>query len=167
MSRVSGEVAPSMAFGQMLRRWARELDLSWTVVPIEERGSEGILRVGYTLSLHARPRGRAGARRDVATLSAPEVRLRALGLCLIGYEHRLAEYRLDVTQGPRPADASRERAPDLDATIRVRLRSEHVRPRTFADPDCAGEVARRLRAFGAPERPAGGSRVPVAVATRA
>ena len=148
-----------MAFEQVLRRWVHELGLSWAVVPIDEPNAEGSLRVGYTLRLHARPRGRGSALQDSATLGAPEGRLHALGLCLVGYEPRLAEYQFEVRKA-RTRVVRRDTAPDLHATLRVRLRTEHVQPSDLADGECAGEIGRRLRAFGAAEQGGCDSREP-------
>lgn len=150
MSRTRAEADPPVAFERTLRRWVRDLDLTWTAVPIDAPRTGGDVRVGYTLRLHARPRGRASRRAAVDTLTAPEVRLRALGRLLISYESRLANHRLDIHERHSP---TRGQGPDLDATLTVRLRPEYFVPSAVAGKDHAGEAGCRLRVLGAVERP--------------
>jgi len=102
--------------------------------------------------LYARTAHPAGTQR-IGAPSAPEARLRALGLCLLGCERRAAEYHVDLTEGPPLPGSPPKQSRELVLTLRVRLRPEYIVSAASGDPECAGEVARRLRAMGAPERP--------------
>lgn len=142
-----------MTFDATLRRWAREHEVSWAASPIEEKRGEQDLRVGYTLRLHARARGDPPRSPTAGTLSTAETRVRALGLCLLGGDHRVAEYHLHVADTPPVAHSSRHQAREFVLTLRVRFRPEYVVPASLADAESAGDVGQRLRALGAPTRP--------------
>lgn len=142
-----------MAFEHTLRRWAREHEVSWAAFPIDETPGEEDLRVGYTLRLHARVKGHPPPHLGAGTLSTPETRVRALGLCLLGADYRVAEYHVDVAETPPPASASAAQSRQLVLTLRVRFRPEYIVPAALGGAEPAGEVGQRLRALGAPERP--------------
>ena len=142
-----------MAFEHTLRRWAREHEVSWAAFPIDERQGGRDLRVGYTLLLHARAKGDPPRPPGAGTLSTPETRVRALSLCLLGGDHRVAEYHSDCTETPPAARSSLGQPRQLVLTLRVRFRPEYVVPASLAGAEPAGEVGHRLRALGAPERP--------------
>lgn len=142
-----------MTFEATLRRWAREHEVSWAAFPIDETRGEEDLRVGYTLRLHALVRGDPPRPPTTGTLSTPETRVRALGLCLLGGDQRVAEYHLHVTDTPPIAGSSPRQPRELVLTVRVRFRPEYVVPASLADAESAGEVGQRLRALGALARP--------------
>ena len=142
-----------MTFEATLRRWTREHEVSWSAFPIDERQGEQDLRVGYTLRLHARDRGGPPRPTTAGTLSTAETRVRALGLCLLGADHRVAEYHLHVADSPPVAHSSPRQPRELVLTLRVRFRPEYVVPASLAEAESAGEVGQRLQALGATSRP--------------
>lgn len=147
-----GRGAP-MAFEETIRRWAREQAVSWTAFPLDETSSEREMRVGYTVRLYARPRVHPAGTQRMGAPSAPEARLRALGLCLLGCERRAAGYHVDLAEEPPLPGSPPKQSRELVLILRVRLRPEWIVSTASAEAECAGDVARRLRAMGAPERP--------------
>lgn len=142
-----------MAFEETIRRWAREQAVSWAAFPLDETSGEREMRVGYMVRLYARPKVRPAGTQRIGAPSAPEARLRALGLCLLGCERRAAEYHVDLTEAPAVPGSPPKPSRELVLTLRVRLRPEWIVGTALAEAECAGDVARRLRAMGAPERP--------------